>query len=88
MTTASESPQKEFNPRDDAKLESDDIQDLIDEIDGNLMDTAAVGSINRKKKEPNQGNQRKGSTTDNEMRSRTASDASQADSVLDEGNRR
>ena len=88
MTTASESPQKEFNPRDDAKLESDNIQDIIDEIDGNLKDTAEVDSINKKKKESNQGNQRKGSTAEDGMRSRTASDASQADSVLDEGKKR
>ena len=88
MKTASESPQKEFNPRDDAKLETDNIQDIIDEIDGNLKDTAEVGSINKKKKESNQGNQRKGSTAEDGKRSRTASDASQADSVLDEGRKR
>ena len=87
-TTASESQQKEFNSRDDAKLDTDNIQEILDEIDGNLKDNDDVGSINKKRNDPDQGNKRRGSTTEDGLRSRTGSDASQVDSVLDEGRNR
>ena len=78
---------KTFNPRDDAKLDSDDLQNIIDEIDGNLEEVAEEPNKNMKKIEDNQGNRKSDGTQDKDgdkMKDRAGSDVSQADSIKDE----
>ena len=86
---ATETQLKTFNPRDDAKLDSVDIQNIIDEIDGNIKDVTGEAGKNKKKVESDQGNQKSGDVAEGDkMKDRAGSDVSQVEPVVDEKKKR